>query len=319
MKLLLLILSLCLSIAQLKAQDLSATMYTLTELSIKTSTCDVYGSLTVPEKLEKGPVVIIIPGSGPTDRDGNNNFGMVTNAYKMLASELINKGISCLRYDKRGIGKSKAGLLVESDMRFEMGVDDAIAWIELLKQDKRFTDIIIVGHSEGSLIGMIAANKTKVSKYISIAGVAKTADLIIKEQLSGKLSQGIIKEAATIMDSLKQGKTVSNINPMLVSLFRPSVQPYLISWFKYDPIKEISKIEIPVLIVQGTTDMQVPTENAHLLVKAKPNAKLLVLEKMNHILKESESDHQQNMKTYFNPILPLKTGLVEGMVEFITR
>lgn len=120
-----------------------------------------------------------------------------------------------------------------------------------------------------------------------------------------------------ILDSLKIGKTVSNVNPNLVSLYRPSVQPYMISWIKYDPTKEIGKLKIPVLIIQGTTDLQVTVDDSKSLSAANTNAKLLIIENMNHTLKESDSDIQKNMATYNNPDLPLKEGLTDDIVNFI--
>jgi fermentation-respiration switch protein FrsA (DUF1100 family) len=126
-------------------------------------------------------------------------------------------------------------------------------------------------------------------------------------------------ESNKILDSLRSGKTVSKVNPVLLSLYRPSVQPYLISWIKYDPAVEIRKLMIPVMIVQGTTDIQTSLEDAKLLSAAKPDAKLMIIENMNHILKESEADRQKNIATYSNPELPLKQGLVEALTSFILR
>jgi fermentation-respiration switch protein FrsA (DUF1100 family) len=126
-----------------------------------------------------------------------------------------------------------------------------------------------------------------------------------------------MEESDRIIDSLKAGKTVSKVNLMLMSLYRPSVQPYLISWFRYDPAAEIKKLKIPVMIIQGTTDIQVSVEDAKNLSSAKPDARLLIIDNMNHIMKESVSDRQKNLATYTDPELPLKAGLLEGIVAFI--
>jgi len=235
----------------------------------------------------------------------------------MLSESFVKNGISTLRFDKRGIGKSKRAMTSESELRFETYINDVVAWISLLKSDKRFSSIIILGHSEGSLIGMIAAEQTNVAGFISISGVGKSADKVLQEQLKTKLPPQLLDESNKILDSLKIGKTVSNVNSNLVALYRPSVQPYMISWIKFDPAKEISKLKIPVLIIQGTTDLQVTVNDSKLLSAAKPNAKLLIIENMNHVLKESDSDIQKNMATYRNPDLPLKTGLTDDIVNFI--
>ena len=122
-------------------------------------------------------------------------------------------------------------------------------WVSRLKGDKRFSKVILLGHSEGSLIGIVAAEKIPVDAFISVSGVGRTADQILQEQLQGKLPPQLQAESSDILDSLKAGKTVANVSPSLVSLFRPSVQPYLISWMKYNPAVEIAKLKIPVLIL----------------------------------------------------------------------
>lgn len=288
-----------------------------TDMVLKTATGDIYGTLTIADNSKATPVVLFIAGSGPTDRDCNSALGLKTNAFKMMAQELAKSGISSLRFDKRGIGQSKGAMASESELRFETYIKDVADWISLLKSDKRFSSVTVLGHSEGSLIGMVAAGQTKVGGFISIAGVGKPADKILQEQLKTKLPMPLLEESNRILDSLKAGKTVAKVNPSLVSIYRPGVQPYMISWIKYDPAKEISKLKIPVMIIQGTTDLQVTVEDAKLLSAAKPDARLLILENMNHVLKEAEGDAQKNMATYNNPTLPLKAGLMDGIIQFI--
>ena len=288
------------------------------EYVLKTATGDISGTLTFPADLKTAPVVLIIAGSGPTDRDGNSVMGLKTNAYKYLADDLAKNGIACVRYDKRGIAKSRQAMTSEDNLRFETYINDVVDWVSFLRNDTRFSRIILAGHSEGSLIGIVAAEKTKISGLISISGVAVPADQILKEQLKGKLPPLLAMESNKILDSLKAGKTIKIISPELNSLYRPSVQPYMISWIKYNPAIEISKLKIPVLILQGTTDLQVSPENAQLLKNANTGARLRIYENMNHVLKECGQDIQANMSTYNNPDLPLKSGLVEEMVDFVS-
>jgi len=303
--------------ARISAQIKAGEQFNESEVLLKTATGEISGTLTIPVKPKKSPVVIIIAGSGPTDRDGNSPLGIKTDAYKMLAENFAENGISTLRFDKRAIGKSRAAATSESDLRFETYINDAVEWINLLKKDKRFSKIIVLGHSEGSLIGIVAAEKAGISKFISLAGIGNPADTVLRRQLKGQLPPQLMAESDAILDSLRNGKQVSKVNPVLVSLYRPSVQPYLISWIKYDPSAEIKKLKVPVLIVQGTTDIQVSVREARLLSTAKPDARLLIMENMNHILKESEADRQKNLETYNNPGLPLKQGLVKELVAFI--
>jgi pimeloyl-ACP methyl ester carboxylesterase len=286
------------------------------EIVLNTSTGNIYGTLTVADNVNKTPVIIIIPGSGAPDRDGNMQPVLQTNTYKMLSEKFAESGISSLRYDKRGAGKSKAAITSESELKFENYVDDVVGWINLLKTDNKFSKIILLGHSEGSLTGIIAATKTNVSSFISVAGVGKSVDKLLKEQLKN-LPPQLLAESSKIIDSLKAEKTISEVNPQLFSIFRPSVQPYLISWMKYDPAIEITKLKIPLLLIQGTTDLQVTVNDAELLFKSKPDAQLAIIENMNHVLKESSSDMQENSATYRNPELPLKPELVDKIIKFV--
>lgn len=317
MKKLLFIIAVSILSIDLFAQAQNNPVFSESEIVLKTSSGDIYGTLTVSNITKPSPIVLIIAGSGPTDRDCNSPMGIQTNAYKMLAVDLAKNGISSLRFDKRGVGKSKQAMTTESELRFETYINDVVAWISLLKTDKQFSSIIILGHSEGSLIGMVAAEQTNVAGFISISGVGRSADKVLQEQLKTKLPPQLLDESNKILDSLKIGKTVSNVNPNLVALYRPSVQPYMISWIKYDPAKEISKLKMPVLIIQGSTDLQVTIDDAKLLSISKPDSKLIIIDNMNHVLKESDSDIQKNMATYRNLDLPLKAELTTDIVNFI--
>lgn len=285
------------------------------EIVLKTATGVIYGTLALPLSKETVPVALIISGSGPTDRNGNNP-AMRNNSLKMLADSLFNNGIASVRYDKRGIAQSKNAGAKEEDLRFDAYVSDAAEWINLLRMDKRFSSVIIIGHSEGSLIGMLAAQKTLVNGFVSIAGAGQSADKVLKEQLK-KQPQAIIDMTYPIIDSLVAGKNVKNVNPMLNTLFRSTVQPYLMSWFKYDPVSELNKLSIPILIIQGTNDIQVGVKDADVLVAGNKNATLVFIERMNHVLKDSDADPQRNIATYSNPELPIVSDLVVECVDFI--
>jgi pimeloyl-ACP methyl ester carboxylesterase len=288
---------------------------------LKTSAGDVFGTLKVPGSKKPVPVALFIAGSGPTDRNCNQP-NMKSNTFKMLSDALFYNNIATLCYDKRGIGQSKAGQK-EEDLRFEDFVNDVKAWINQLSEDKRFSDIILIGHSEGSLIGMIAAqDNPKVAKYISIAGAGMPAPDILKEQL-GKQMQGqpeaIKNMVFSYLDKLERGETIPDVPAYLNALFRPSVQPYMISWFKYNPQAEISKLTIPVLILQGTTDIQVSEEQAGLLAKACPEAQKVIIENMDHVMKISETtDMMQQLKdSYNNPDTPVSKEIINAIKDFV--
>ena len=287
------------------------------EVIIVSDSIEIHGTLLIPDKAKNIPVAIIIAGSGPTDRNGNNTQ-MANNSLKLLAEALVDSGIASLRYDKRGIAGSAGSEIREIDMRFDDYVRDAGAWVGLLSKDKRFNEVVIIGHSEGSLIGMIISQRGKVDKYISIAGAGRSADVILLEQIRTG-SPFFTIPATNILDSLSNGHTVTILPPALEGLFRPSVQPYLISWFKYDPAKEIAKVDIPVLIIQGTTDIQIPISDAETLAEANPKAELVLIENMNHIFKEAPAERNENIKTYSDPDLPLIEGFATDIISFILK
>ncbi|WP_343696773.1 alpha/beta hydrolase [Flavobacterium sp.] len=298
------------------AQTAKQDTFTETNVTLKINIDQLFGTLTVPNEVKKCPVALIIAGSGPTDRNGNNPM-MKNNSLKMLAEALAKNGIASLRFDKRGIGESKASAVAESSLVFENYTEDVKSWINFLKQDKRFTQLTIIGHSEGSLIGMIAG--AKANKFISIAGAGESADKLIKSQITSKSNKQLEDMTFPIIDSLKAGNKVNKVDPLLNSLFRASIQPYLISWFKYDPQTEIKKLNIPVLIIQGNNDLQVSVKDAEELSKAKTNSELVIVDKMNHIMKVIDGDKQANMASYTNETHPISETMVNKIVSFIKK
>ncbi|MFD1603937.1 alpha/beta hydrolase family protein [Flavobacterium artemisiae] len=303
-------------LSALNAQNKKDITFKETPIVLKINVDQLFGTLTTPDLTKKYPVALIIAGSGPTDRNGNNPM-MKNNSLKMLAEALAKNGIASLRYDKRGIGESKSSAISEGSLVFENYIEDAKSWINLLKQDKRFSKVIIIGHSEGSLIGMIAA--AKADKFVSIAGAGDSADKIIKSQIALKSMKPLEDMTFPIIDSLKSGNTVKKVDPMLNSLFRPSIQPYLISWFKYNPQNEIKKLTIPVLILQGNKDLQVTVKDAENLAQADTKAEMLIVDKMNHVMKIIEGDQQANMESYNNETLPISEALVSKIISFIEK
>lgn len=287
--------------------------------NLDTKNGTIYGSLMIPEKLENETVALIIAGSGPTDRNGNNpGIPGENNSLKMVAEALAKEKIASVRYDKRGIGESASLIEKEEELVFEDYIEDVIDWIEKLEEDNRFSNIIIIGHSEGALIGAVAASNVNVQGYVSLAGMGFSAYDTLVRQLSDQPGD-IAKRSQPILDELKNGNLVEDIDKDLEALFRPSVQPYMISWLKYDPAEEIKKIKAPILIVQGKNDLQVTIEDAERLHKGNPEAKLVLIEKMNHILKDAPKSKNRNFATYSKPDLPLNEELVKELIEFINN
>lgn len=292
--------------------SLSAQIGDTVQIQIKNGHLE--GTLLKPSNNGKVPCVLIIAGSGPTDRNGNNTQ-MTNNSLKMLAEALLRENIASLRYDKRGIANSKIDIS-ESEARFEDFVSDAKAWAHFLESRDQFSEIVIAGHSEGSMIGILAAQEGNISKFISLAGIGNSADIVLGEQLQKQPPQ--IAEASTpIIKKLKEGQLVDSIPILLKSIFRKSIQPYLISWFKYDPQLEINKLKCPILIIQGTTDIQVSVNESNCLMEGAPSAKRVIIKNMNHVLKNVENNYFKNMASYNKPDLELAPGLIENIVSFI--
>lgn len=286
---------------------------------LQTPTGSINGKLLSPMEDKVYPVVLLIAGSGPTDMDGNSlNMGLNTNYLKYLAESLAAKGIASVRFDKRGISTSASAGKEESNLRFDDYINDVRLWIDKLKADKRFSNVYVLGHSEGSLIGMIACKENpKVKGFISVAGAGRPMYELIESQLAAQ-PDAIRKMVAEINDSLKIGKIYPNVPLGLQALFRLSVQPYLISCYKYNPQQIIGTLKIPVMIVQGKTDIQVSTNDAELLKKADPEANLYLIDNMNHILKTcSTTEQQSQLATYSNPSLPVNAYLLLILEKFV--
>lgn len=275
----------------------------------------IKGSLYFPLKQnQKTNLVILIAGSGPTDRDGNQK-GLINNASKYLSEELVKNDIAVFSYDKRIIAQMQSGTVNEATLSFDDFVNDAKDVFTYFKNQKKYNHIIIAGHSEGSLIGMLAANNN-ADAFISLEGAGRTIDAILVEQIE-KQAPFLKEEVQKNLEILKSGKTFELKNQMLASLFRASVQPYMISWIKYNPKDEIKKLKIPTLLINGTKDLQVSIIDAELLKKAKPDSELVIIDNMNHIFKEINGDDAENMKSYTNPDLPVSTKLTSTITVFI--
>lgn len=285
-----------------------------TDISLVTPTGTIYGTLALPAKLP-APVVLIVAGSGPVDRDGNEGTMLQTNAYALLAAALSQRGIASVRYDKRGVGASAKAAPLEKDVRIETYANDVAAWLRLLGADKRFSRTIVAGHSEGSLLGILALQQAKGDAFVSLEGAGRPAGVVLDEQLKRNLPPELDTKAEAVVAQLEDGKTVADSPPELASLFRPSVQPYLISYMKYDPAKEIAKLSMPVTIVQGTADVQVTMADATALKGGAPSAKLVVVQGMNHVLKHAPDTSSRSavVAGYDNPTLPVEPQVVDAV------
>ena len=287
-------------------------------VQLQTASGILYGTLLLPEKTP-APVALIIAGSGPTDRNGNSTLipGQ-NNSLKYLAEGLAGKGIASLRFDKRGVAESMKAATSENELRFTTYVDDAVAWINKLRTDRRFTTITVIGHSEGSLIGLLAVPKASADAFVSIAGAGRPAGVVLREQLkAGIPDTAMYQRAVGIIGELEKGHQVEPVPAEFRAIFRASVQPYLISWLNLDPAALLGKLTVPVLLLQGTTDIQINVTDSQALLRGKPEAKLVIVEGMNHILKQAPAERVPNQATYTNPALPVVPQVIDEVAAFI--
>lgn len=285
-----------------------------TELNVVTTKGSLSGSLLPAGRNQT--VAIIIAGSGPTDRDGNNYLGVKSNSYKLVAEGLAKQGIASLRYDKRGVGKSSSSGMKEADLRFEDYINDVKSWLNYLLDSLNYKKVVLIGHSEGALLASIAGQEHRVAGVVLVSGMGRSFDEIIAEQISRSAPLAIQQESQAIMDSLKEGKLVSAVPSYFNALYRPSVQPYLISLLSYAPLAQASMLQKPVLILQGDADSQIQVKDAEALAGVVKQAQLVIIPKMDHVLKEV-LDTQKPMANYTNAEGPLAPGFMQILTAFI--
>jgi pimeloyl-ACP methyl ester carboxylesterase len=275
----------------------------------------VDGTLLTPSS-EKVPLAIIIAGSGPTDRNGNQSM-MKSNSLRLLAQGLYDQNIATYRYDKRLFKIMKSGKIIEEKIKFDHFVEDAVAVVEHFKNDPRFSKIYVIGHSQGSLVGMVAA-QSGANGFISLAGAGRSIDAVIVAQLE-KQAPGLKDSARQAFDEIKANGSTDNYSPGLASIFRPSIQPFLGNWMTYNPQEEIKKLAVPVLIINGDKDLQVHVSEAEILHASKPDATYEIIPFMNHIFKEIKGDDLENSKSYNIYNLPVMPQLIESISTFIKK
>ncbi|MDO6743569.1 alpha/beta hydrolase [Tenacibaculum soleae] len=285
----------------------SFSQVTTEEVLVKNDGIQLPGTLSLTK--EKTPLIIWIHGSGGVDRNGNQP------EYIKQFREAVNKqNIAFFSYDKRTANKNNI-VFLKQGVLFNDFVLDAKKVVNHFKNDKRFTKIILVGHSQGSLVAMLALKN--VEKYISIAGAGETIDKTLIKQVTkqneyfGGLTEKYLKE-------LKETGQVKNVDPNLMSLFASQNQPFLSSWIALNPLEEIKKVKIPTLIINGNKDLQVQVTDAENLKKSKSDASLVIIDNMNHVLKHINKN-TDNMKSYFSADFPLSEKLIETVVSFVKK
>jgi hypothetical protein len=281
------------------------------------------GTVLVPPNATGRSIVLIIPGSGPTDRDGNNPLGVKASTYRLLAQGLATKGIASVRIDKRGLFTSASAAPDPNAVTIRDYAADVQVWIEQIRMRTGANDIWLLGHSEGGLVALAAAQATsKIGGLLLLATAGRRLGDVLRTQLrANPANKPILAEAIAAIDALEARQRIdaSTLNPALMPLFRPQIQGFLIDALSYDPAELLAATSVPVLIVQGTHDLQVSEEDGRRRANARAGTKLVLLPEVNHVLKHVRgADRTTNLATYFDPDAALADGVIDALAEFIT-
>jgi pimeloyl-ACP methyl ester carboxylesterase len=279
------------------------------------------GTLTLPAQATGPvPVALIIAGSGPTDRDGNSILGVRTDLYQKVAWALAGEGIASVRYDKRGLGGSASSAGVPL-VTFDDFADDAATGAKALTADRRFSRVVLAGHSEGAGLATRAANRgAPVAGVVMMSGLGRGFRIVLREQLGRQFDAGQMAEFERIMDAYLGDGPMPELPENLRALFPPSARRFVQTAVAIDPADEARRTPVPLLVVQGATDIQVTVADAEKLGAARPDARVVVIPKANHLFVHAETaDLESQTATYTDAKLPLVAELIPALVDFIRR
>lgn len=282
------------------------------------------GTLLRASEGGEGPVALIINGSGPTDRDGNSPLGVAASSYRLLAEALLARGIATVRIDKRGMFASAGAVADPNAVTIPDYVADTAAWVAATRKATGASCVWLIGHSEGGLVALAAAQELPdLCGLVLVAAPGRPLGDVIKAQLRANPANFVLVPSAdAAIDELAAGRRVdpATLPQQLLGLFAPALQGFLISLFSYDPADLAAQTKLPLLIVQGGKDLQVPVADAERMAAANPAAKLVVLPELTHVLKDvPDSTPAANLATYRDPALPLGKGVAEAIADFITK
>lgn len=280
------------------------------DIVVKNDSIELPGTLTYSN--QNSSLIIWVHGSGNVDRNGNQQGVNINANYIKQFRDSINKNnIAFYSYDKRTSNLKNVKFF--KNIVFEDFVSDLSKVVTYFKENKKFSEIILVGHSQGALVALLAAEN--VDKYISLAGISNTFDTFVINEYS-KVNSEYGINVKKQFEELKGTGSIKEIDPIIAHLVSKPNQPFILSWTRYNPIEEIKKLTIPILIINGTSDLQVAIENAQALKDENILAKLVLIDSMNHVLKIVKNP-MENQQSYFLENFPLSTKLIANIVAFI--
>ena len=296
-----------------------------TPFTIQSGTLSLPGTLTLPANYKRQiPVALIVAGSGPTDRNGNS-AGVLraqnnSNLYAILAWQLANAGIASVRYDKRVLGDSLQKIDLPS-ISIDDFIADAMAGARMLVADRRFSKVILIGHSEGAELVLQAVNRgAPAAGIVMMSGAGRPIMSVLWDQISKQLPPAEIVKWDSASARYLRGEEPGDVHPGLRSLLLPTNRRFMQGWAKYDPAAEIAKVKVPVLIIQGGHDIQISEADARALKAAHPAATLVVIPAANHVFRAAASDdHMAQAKLYVDPTIPVVPELTPAIVDWIHK
>jgi len=285
------------------------------EIEIATEKGTLYGTLAKADG-RKDEVVVLIAGSGPTDRDNNSLIlSGKMDGFLQLSHALNQEGYSVFRYDKRVAGKSRDSF-GPHDMVFDDFVEDAILVVEEM-QKNGYEKIHLVGHSQGALVAIRVAQEKSVASVTHLCGPSKHIDETFLRQLE-ILPKDLYEEAVEHFDTVRRGQEIGLVSEELEPYFSDRTAPFLLNWMQYNPVEEAKAVQAPILFLAGGQDTQVLAEDLEDFQAVLENETYQVIPNMNHVLKSVQSD-RENQATYQDPSFPVDPILVETLANFFSR
>ncbi len=292
-----------------------AVAVTPTEFTVERPDCKLAGELLVPAR-GKPPstLAIVIAGSGPTDRDGNSKLGLSTNAYRDLATHLAQQGFAIARYDKRGVGKST--IPTTRAPLFADFVDDAAAIVDHFHP--RFARLVLVGHSEGGLVALSVGKRPGVAKLVLLATAGRPLGVVLRDQLAGQGDAALLGAYDRLVGQVARGEALTSVPPALQPLFLPSVLPFLRSVATIDPVALVKQLDLPIVVLQGETDIQVKPADAALLAAARPGVARIDVAEANHLFRH-EPKATMRQRSYADPTVPFAPSFLPALTKAIGK
>ena len=292
--------------------------------AFQSGTLTLPGTLTMPASYSSRlPVALIVAGSGPTDRNGNSAGPLRaqnnSNLYAILAWQLADAGIASVRYDKRALGENlqKIDLAQTSIDDF---IADVIAGARKLATDRRFSKVVLIGHSEGAELVLQAANRgAPAAGIVMLSGAGRPIMFVLREQLSKQLPPEELVKWDSASARYLRGEDAGDVHPGLKPLLLPVNRRFMQTWAKYDPLAEIARVKVPVLIVQGAHDLQIGEADARALQAAQPAAKLVVIPAANHVFRAATDNRAAQARLYTDPTIPIVPELTPAISDWIKR